>query len=573
MPPARVVLAFGREWTVDVSPHPDEESVPLAWVEHLAHETPHEVFAVGDQRLVEEAGVPGVVDAVGRRGTWEATLGGRTRDGGFERFPDRRERLALLADLYPDERRIVVDDRDPDVDGWDHYTAWEFVPAVEAGDLPLSVPEESPPREVEPDSAAEVEAVLEAGDLFEVAVRDDGVRTHLATGLQRVDSRASTDGTATYHLELLDGGASVPVERIARVAAVDPGDRFAVDGDTPAERADQLRRYAGISPDLVDVADVLDCLSQESPAARRDALEALKAVVLERPGDALPTIPTLRRLLTRDRKAPVDDVLFCLAVLSDHSPADVAPSVPVVSEYVTDAAPENRLTSSRCLSNVAGGDPGAVLNALDDLAAGLDDSAVRESAVFALNHVAAEYPGEVERHADALVPLVADGELGDAVRANAISTLGQVAAAHPDAVLEGVDAAVAALNDDDDAVRANAVGLLADVAGAHPSVVEPHLPRVAVLLDDAAPKARANAASTVARVAESYPDSAREVESRLVDCLDDEFARTRRNACWGLGHLGAEAARERLERLAVEDPDEGVRERAAWAADAIDREV
>jgi hypothetical protein len=132
------VFAFDRDWTVDVNPHPQHEAVPLSWVRHLAHETDHAVYAIGNQDLADEAAIPGVVDIVGRHADdWDEWLGGKQLDGYYERFPTRRERLALITDLHPDaEEYVVVDDIDlSDVDGWTHYHAWEFVPAIERGDV------------------------------------------------------------------------------------------------------------------------------------------------------------------------------------------------------------------------------------------------------------------------------------------------------------------------------------------------------------------------------------------------------------------------------------------------------
>jgi len=64
-----LVFAFDRDWTIDVNPHPRHDAVPLEWVRHLAHETPHAVYAIGNQTLAEEAAIPGVVDIVGRHPT------------------------------------------------------------------------------------------------------------------------------------------------------------------------------------------------------------------------------------------------------------------------------------------------------------------------------------------------------------------------------------------------------------------------------------------------------------------------------------------------------------------------
>lgn len=138
-----LVFAFDRDWTVDVNPHPDHEAVPLEWVRHLAHETPHAVYAIGDQALAEEAAIPGVVDVVGRHpDDWERWLGGKQPDGRYERFPLRGERLSLIADLHPDaDGYVVVDDLDlSGVDGWAHYHAWEFVLAVERGEIDPDLP-------------------------------------------------------------------------------------------------------------------------------------------------------------------------------------------------------------------------------------------------------------------------------------------------------------------------------------------------------------------------------------------------------------------------------------------------
>lgn len=139
-----MVFAFDRDWTVDVNPHPNRDAVPLSWVRHLAHATEHAVFAIGNQDLVEEAAIPGVVDIVGRHpdADWMDALGDKRPDGYYEQFPERRERLRMLTDIFPEATsHIVVDDLDlSDVDGWTHHHAWDFVPAVENGDLDTPLP-------------------------------------------------------------------------------------------------------------------------------------------------------------------------------------------------------------------------------------------------------------------------------------------------------------------------------------------------------------------------------------------------------------------------------------------------
>ena len=142
-----IVFAFDRDWTVDVNPPPgDRAAVPLEWVRHLAHETEHEVWAIGNQDLKAEADIPGIVELAERYyDEGIERLGAQNDVGRYEFWPLRRERLRMLAEVFPGATEyIVVDDLDlSDVEGWSHYHAWEFVPAVERGEIRI----ELPPRE------------------------------------------------------------------------------------------------------------------------------------------------------------------------------------------------------------------------------------------------------------------------------------------------------------------------------------------------------------------------------------------------------------------------------------------
>lgn len=130
------VLAFDRDYTVDVNPHPhpDKPAVPLSWVRHLAHETGHVVFATGNQTLKSEAEIPGVAEIVhGHPEVDPETI----RSDAFGGTVSRRRRIRYLGECYPDaETCIVVDDVDvSDVAGWTHYFPWAFVEAVRAGEV------------------------------------------------------------------------------------------------------------------------------------------------------------------------------------------------------------------------------------------------------------------------------------------------------------------------------------------------------------------------------------------------------------------------------------------------------
>jgi hypothetical protein len=222
------VFAFDRDWTVDVNPHPRETAVPLEWVRYLAHETEHAVYAIGNQDLAAEAAIPGVVDIVGRHeDDWDDWLGAKQPDGRYERFPSRRERLSLVRDLHPGaDAYVVVDDIDlRDVDDWTHYHAWEFVPAVERGDLDPTLPwvdsEPDASTDTEPDARTDgdgrpnAEAVADSEDETEnddspggnVASRDDddsasascagGSRVRMSRTRMRPSWRTSSRRTRT----------------------------------------------------------------------------------------------------------------------------------------------------------------------------------------------------------------------------------------------------------------------------------------------------------------------------------------------------------------------------------------
>lgn len=129
------VFAFDRDRTVDVNPPRRRRAVPLAWVRYLAHETEHEVWAIGNQQLTDEADIPGVAEAVDQHPDQD----------GFDRSAvhiPREDRVRLVGDLFPEaERHIVVDDVNlKHLDGWTHYFPWAFVEAVEGGDIDIDLP-------------------------------------------------------------------------------------------------------------------------------------------------------------------------------------------------------------------------------------------------------------------------------------------------------------------------------------------------------------------------------------------------------------------------------------------------
>ena len=130
-----IVFAFDRDMTVDSSPDPGP--VPLAWVKWLAKETPHEVWAIGNQALKAEAGIPGINELRERldlppkaakrmEGVDHATreLSKRERN-----VNSKIKRLNYLSELFSNAtRRIVTDDFDlSGAQGWEYYSPADFV--------------------------------------------------------------------------------------------------------------------------------------------------------------------------------------------------------------------------------------------------------------------------------------------------------------------------------------------------------------------------------------------------------------------------------------------------------------
>lgn len=164
-----IVLCFDRDLTVDINcpsnaagasildPDmnlsgfiPDDaEGVPLAWVQHWAHETDYHVWATGNQHLRTEAKIPGLKDA---EDLWETYWTGEyeyDEPVSFYGKPQRRDGLRLIKDLYDgiypnqDFRFVVVDDVDLSElvdEGWMHYFPWDFREYVEADKVSIREP-------------------------------------------------------------------------------------------------------------------------------------------------------------------------------------------------------------------------------------------------------------------------------------------------------------------------------------------------------------------------------------------------------------------------------------------------
>lgn len=587
-----LVFAFDRDWTIDVNPHPDRDAVPFKWVRYLAHETEHAVYAIGNQDLTEEAAIPGVVDIVGRHpDEWDEWLGGKRSTGRYERFPDRHERLALIEDLHPEAKEyIVVDDFDlSDVDGWSHYHAWDFVPAVEWGQIHPDLPWVYEPvtdggqpttAGISPsDPSALSSFIRDNSDAvgFELTYLDDGVeRTQLlhdvsmyAITLERPSAAPAIQCTPVSPTADKFTVALADIEQLS--VTEPPRMLYTADADTLDEKATGLRRLAEANPAAVPLQAVFGLLDQQSEILpwEQDALRALKLVAYDRAGECRPVVPILQSLLKAEKITTPADALTILRLIGEEDPADIAPASDVIRQYLDSKNVAVRKEATRCIAMIAERFPEDAIDAVPLLATSIEDEAPgQRHAVYALNQLTSEYPEEVKPVSDRLSEVILDDSLPDGMRLNATAALGRISSEYPDTAVEIVDDVATLVDADNPKLRNNAIGLLADVAKIHADVVEPHVDEIAVLLDTDDDFTRVNASGALSRVAADFPDSVEPYSETFIDLLSDDESLVRTNACWALGHLEVSAAVDPLQER-LQDDDGDVRKRADWALHKI----
>ncbi|WP_123537892.1 HEAT repeat domain-containing protein [Halosimplex salinum] len=566
------VLAFDRDWTVDLNPHPRWEAVPLEWVRYWAHEAGHEVWAIGNQDLVEDADIAGTVESIRRRDGHVDALGEQDEYGYYEWWPEREERLRILLELFPNaEGYIAVDDLDlGHVDGWEHFHAWNFVEYVRQGELGLSAP---PSTGLSPDGGFEsgdaVREVLADGYVFELTHRTDGEqKTHLVTHFEPDrPSMTPLKGPPAFWFETVgnDERFSVRLPEIEALQPV-PYDRLAdpLAGAAFAAVRKQLEEDpASVDEELLRtmLSDAAaDAASVDRRKALRLAMTAVKhcddsrEVAVDATFDLLADEPSAldRAALQALHEAATDDP----TVLKDHV-GDLSAYASQDSMY--------QAAATHCLMELAEADPTRVLDAVPALeaAATAETEATQSYAVYALSSIAAKYPEEVFPARDALIEAMQNED--ETTQTNALAALGKIASNYPDAAEPIVDELVPLLDDDAKRVRNNAVGLLGDLAQEYPPIVIEYADRIASRLDDNNIQARVNASIALQRAGEADPAAIRAQQNRLEAALEDPSPEVRANVCSLIGNANVSVPIETLEEVKENDLDETVRDRAAWA--------
>lgn len=362
-----------------------------------------------------------------------------------------------------------------------------------------------------------------------------------------------------------DDDWTVRFDSLERVTALEPPeDVISVDENGAFSRPAAALNLARVDPGAVDVAGLVASLQAADGDARDLGLGALRSALRAQPETASIAVPLLRDLLEAEANLP--RVLEVLAAIGDERPAEIAHVVDDIVPYLGSDNPDHRAAAAECVSHVAGHDPDDVVDAAPALATLVEDRADGlGDALFGLNRIAAEYPGEVRPAASSLVDVLADPSLSVAQRLNATAALGRVAGEYPNAGVVAVDDLCVLLDADDHRLRANAAGVLSDVAQIHAGALVPHVDELADVLDSDDDYALVNTTAGLGRIAEAHPETVRPVTDRFVELLDHEHELVRLNACWALGHLEAESGLGRLDAVRVEDDADRVRNRAAWA--------
>jgi hypothetical protein len=566
------VLAFDRDWTVDLNPHPHREAVPLDWVRYWAHEAGHEVWAIGNQDLVDEAEIPGTVESIRRRDGHIDALGEQDEFGYYEWWPDREARLQILAELFPDaEEYIVIDDLDlGHVDGWEHYHAWDFVEHVRQGNIGLSVP---PSRDAMSNGGFEsgdaVREVLSDGYVFELSYRADGdTQTYIVTHFDPDrSSMKPLQGPPAFWFETVRGDEQFSV-RLPDIEALHPVPYEQLPGPVAGPAFAAVRKQLEDDPASV-AADTLRRMLSDAAADmpnldRREPLRLATAAVQWRDDLRDVAVETIFALLAEEPTELDRTALQELHEAATEEPAIVAAYVTELATYASqDSIAQAPATG--CLMELAETDPASVLDAVPALetAARANAGATRSYAVYALSSIAGTFPEEVFPAVDALIEAVQCDD--ETTQTNALAALGKVASNYPDAAEPIVDDLVALLDADAKRIRNNAVGLLGELAQEHPGVVIEHADRIAARLEDNNIQARVNASLVLQQAGEANPAAIRAQRDRLEAALQDPSPEVRANVCTLIGNANVSVPIEALEDLKENDLDETVREQAAWA--------
>jgi len=571
------VLAFDRDWTVDVNPPPNREAVPLEWVTYWAQQTDHKVWAIGNQDLVYEAGIPGIVEAVRQYHGNLDVLGEQDGNDRYESWPSRERRLELLAELFPDATGyIVVDDIDlSHVDGWDHYTAWEFLEAIETHPLNshLYPPPADPGYEwssgktsSHSDHVDAIRQQLRTADEIELRVEDDEENVHATSWTKPRPSALPIDAPPTRDFTTTAG-------ETRRIQLPD-----IIDVTVLEEATETNRNHDALPGPEIDLPnrDTLRGRAKQAEyltiAQRVEfSIDVLKTAT-RLPGYAMLLLRNFARtidaqIIPEDTSSPVKHASTYAAQHPEHLACHVDDLAHLADVSNTDV----RSRAIWILITLVEEDPAAAIDAVPALISALGtDETTREYAAYTLACLSDPYPEELLPGLSSLLDQL-DTE-NTTIQTNALAAVGHVVANYPDAAADHVDLIATYLDDDAKRVRNNAAGFLADIAQEHPADVIKHADALTDRLDDPNIQARINASIALLQAGEANPDAVRSHHQQLETALADSSPEVRANACTLIANTDPPVSKEKLRDLRANDPNETVRDRAARALQRLSTE-
>ena len=420
------------------------------------------------------------------------------------------------------------------------------------------------------ESVDDVRDVLDSGYVFELTYRTDGDRRTLLVTHDEIKrpSARPLHGPPVFRFRLLTGEKRLTVDLPSLVAL----HRVSVEQLADPLRESIIKSMVHDLSDtpknvpLTEVEAVLRTVTEaDVESAQQLALNTLRArdraEAFEQLGERL--FPLLRG----ERTSVGTLVLREIQQHAASQPAAVEPYVSELTSMTLDSA--YRAGAVSCLATLAEDDPGHILDAVAALETTVDaaDDNTRKWTMYAYTRVATAYPEALFPVLDSIVAGI--GDENESVRTNALSALGRIAGQYPDAAVAVVDELADLLDHENPTVRGNATGLLADIAQEHPEPVIQHAEALAGLLTDDSVDVRSNAAIALVAAGGANPKSVEAEHEQLEAALEDTDATVRANACTLIGNAHAPVPVERLEELRESDPDERVRERAAWALERL----
>lgn len=402
---------------------------------------------------------------------------------------------------------------------------------------------------------------------------DRTVRLHdAAIDQQSVERPSAAPALRCVPVDPAEEPFSIRVESILTISVYVPSpDEYMASAETPKERAVGLRRLASVDPTAVDVPTLVGILDGNATTARRNALRGLRLIAESRPQDCPPAIPAIRSDIEGTDRHLRANALATLRAIGDEDPTAIAHLVDDIRPALRAEDGTVRREATRCISAIASEYPSDVTEAVEALAAILEEGASgREYAVYSLSRITTEHPEEVRPVADVLAETIRDRTLSESSRVNATAALGRLVGEDPSIGLDVVGTVATLVDTEHSRLRNNAIGLLGDVAAVHSDAVEPHTPAIAKALTVDDTYTRVNASATLSRIAEDFPSAVSTYRETFETLLTDEEAQVRENACWALGYLRASESRETLHERARRDENADVRKTASWALDRID---